>query len=286
MTLSENKNIIHKLQSFFEELKIYQACLTVHMAKGLKDDEYSEMMKLREKLVREASKFRKLITELTDKDTETIYEFGKPRSVDIWAMGLRQEFDYRTAETLSACVDTTNSAIGKLQDDIEKGVRDKQGKLVQKAYGIDAAELPMNATKLPVYLFNNMQFHPKVIEASRSLFETGHYAQAIFEAFKAINNFVKEKTVVPQDGKALMSTVFNEKKPVIKLNELLTQSDIDEQEGFKFLFMGAMVGIRNPKAHESVAQRDPFRTLEYLGLASLLLKRAEEGKVVTLRRDV
>ncbi len=102
------------------------------MAEGIKGDKYSEMMELREKLVREASKFRKLITELTDKYTETIYEFGKPRSVDIWAMGLGQDFDYRTAETLSSCIDTTNSAIGKLQDDVEEGIRDEQGNLIEK----------------------------------------------------------------------------------------------------------------------------------------------------------
>jgi uncharacterized protein (TIGR02391 family) len=127
-------------------------------------------------------------------------------------------------------------------------------------------------------LFDKMQFHPKVIKVSKSLFETGHYAPAIFEAFKAVNNFVKEKTSLSQDGKALMSKVFNENNPVIKLNELSTVSDKDEQEGFKFLFMGAMVGIRNPKAHDNIVQTDPYRTLEYLSFASLLMRRAEEGK--------
>jgi hypothetical protein len=43
------------------------------------------------------------------------------------------------------------------------------------------------------------------------------------------------------------------------------------------LFMGSMEGIRNPKAHENIIQDDPYRTLEYLGFASLLVKIAEEG---------
>jgi uncharacterized protein (TIGR02391 family) len=133
---------------------------------------------------------------------------------------------------------------------------------------------------------SDMQLHPKIIEVSKSLFETQHYAQAILEAFKAVNNFVKKKTGLSLDGKALMSKVFNENEPIIKLNELLTQSDRDEQEGFKFLFMGAMVGIRNPKAHDNVIQTDPYRTLEYLGFASLLMKRIEEGKVVSARKNV
>jgi uncharacterized protein (TIGR02391 family) len=149
-----------------------------------------------------------------------------------------------------------------------------------------AAEPPSRKAEVLNYLFDKMQFHPLVITASKSLFESGHYAQAILEAFKAVNNLIKKKTGLNLDGKQLMAEAFNEKEPVIKLNELKTQSDRDEQEGFKFLFMGAMVGIRNPKAHDNVVQIDPYRTLEYLGFASLLMKRAEEGKVKRRRKYV
>ena len=138
---------------------------------------------------------------------------------------------------------------------------------------------PKDSAELTNYLFDNMQFHPRVIEASKSLFETQHYAQAIFEAFKAVDNLVKEKTGLSLSGKQLMAQVFREEQPTIKLNEGRSQSDRDEQEGFKFLFMGAMVGIRNPKAHDNVVQTDPYRTLEYLGFASLLMRRIEEGEV-------
>jgi len=138
---------------------------------------------------------------------------------------------------------------------------------------------PKGRTEEARYLFDTMQFHPKVIEVSKSLFETGHYSQAIFEAFKAVNNLVKQKTGLSLDGKDLMAKVFREEDPIIKLNELKTRSEKDEQEGFKFLFMGAMVGIRNPKAHNSVVQTDPYRTLEYLAFASLLMRRVTEGKL-------
>jgi uncharacterized protein (TIGR02391 family) len=157
-------------------------------------------------------------------------------------------------------------------------------KLIIQRYEISGmntiqSQPPEDTTELANLLFDKMQFHPKVVEASQSLFETGHYAQAILEAFKAVNNFVKEKTRLSLDGKDLMAQVFREQDPLIKLNKLKTRSERDEQEGFKFLFMGAMVGIRNPKAHDDIAQMDPFRTLEYLGFASLLMKRIEEGEV-------
>ena len=142
-----------------------------------------------------------------------------------------------------------------------------------------AVAKPKDTTESPTQIFDKMQFHQRIIAASKSLFESGHYSQAIFEAFKAVNNFVKEKSGLSLDGKALMSKVFNEDAPIIKLNELLTQSDKDEQEGFKFLFMGAMVGIRNPKAHDFIEMKDPYKTLEYLAFASLLLKKISFWKV-------
>jgi uncharacterized protein (TIGR02391 family) len=140
-------------------------------------------------------------------------------------------------------------------------------------------------TEVANRIFDDMQFHPKVIEASRSLFQTGHYSQAIFEAFKAVNNLVKERSrCTGLDGRSLMTEAFNEANPVIRLNQLKSQSDRDEQEGFRFLFMGAVVGIRNPTAHENINQRDPYRALEYLALASLLMKRVDEGAVKRSRK--
>lgn len=136
-----------------------------------------------------------------------------------------------------------------------------------------------DTAKSPIQLFDAMQFHPRIRRVSKSLFNSGHYAEAIFAAFKAVNNFTKKKTGLSIDGKDLMAKAFNEDKPIIKLNKLSNQSERDEQEGFRFLFMGAMVGIRNPKAHEDIRQIDPYKALEYLSFASLLMRRVIEGKL-------
>lgn len=133
----------------------------------------------------------------------------------------------------------------------------------------------------PNTLFDLLKFHPRIREASERLFKNNHYAQAILEAFKAVNNFVKEKSGKQEwDGKNLMTKVFRRENPIIRFNELKTVSEKDEQEGFMFLFMGAIVGIRNPKAHDNIIQTDPYKTLEYLSFASLLAKKVDEGKLV------
>ena len=128
------------------------------------------------------------------------------------------------------------------------------------------------------YALSNL--HSRIRDVSEKLFTDGHYAQAILEAYKAVAIFVKEKSGRQElDGQKLMSTVFSSQNPILRLNDLQDQSHRDEQEGFMFLFMGAMTGIRNPKAHDIVNQTDPIRTIEYLALASLLVRRVEESRM-------
>lgn len=132
----------------------------------------------------------------------------------------------------------------------------------------------------PMTMFNRLELHPRTYEACVDLFKNGHYAEAIFNAFREVESYIKEKSgVSDKSGQSLMAHVFNENHPIIKLNPLQSQADIDEQAGFKFLFMGAHRGIRDPKAHERIQQTSYHRTLKYLALASLLMERTDEGTV-------
>ncbi|HEX7628385.1 MAG TPA: TIGR02391 family protein [Candidatus Methanoperedens sp.] len=123
--------------------------------------------------------------------------------------------------------------------------------------------------------------HPKIYRVSKPLYESGHYSQAILEAFKVVNTFVKDKAERNDlDGKSLMSSCFNTTNPILKLNNLETITEKDEQEGFMHLFMGGMQGIRNPLAHEITIESDPIKAFEYLSFASLLIRKAEEANKV------
>jgi len=162
-------------------------------------------------------------------------------------------------------------------------------KSILQKYGLPSIkEKPAEKTqqkdtvKSPIQLFDAMQFHPRVIKVSESLFKTDNYSSAIFEAFKAVHNYVQDKTGLTLDGVNLMEKVFNENKPILQLNELLTKSDRDEQKGFKYLFMGSQMGIRNPPAHENVKPEEQNIALEYLGIASLLMRRIDGSKLVKL----
>lgn len=122
--------------------------------------------------------------------------------------------------------------------------------------------------------------HPAIREIARPRFDAEHYADAVEAAFKHFN--ARVKACVPSsargdaDGAPLMERVFSQRKPLIVLSTLDTQSGRDEQMGYMKMFAGAMSGVRNPKAHDNV-EITPERALHHLVVASLFCFRLDEA---------
>jgi uncharacterized protein (TIGR02391 family) len=124
--------------------------------------------------------------------------------------------------------------------------------------------------------------HADVREVADRYLESGHPEVAIFEAFKAINNRVKAITGLDLDGSKLMAEAFADSDPPIALSDISTETGKNIQAGFRFLFMGAVRGIRNPDAHELFKALDAEEALETLAFASMLMRRLDEAQ---LRRE-
>ena len=92
-----------------------------------------------------------------------------------------------------------------------------------------------------------------------------------------VKDYVNEKNGGNLDGAKAMGRAFDfdRQEPLIKFNDLQSEEEKDEQRGIAFLFKG-IVGIRNRKAHENITLSDPYRALEYLALASLLMRLMDE----------
>lgn len=120
--------------------------------------------------------------------------------------------------------------------------------------------------------------HPKVLEVVRPLFEDGYRAPAILEAFKAVNNRVKALSQLDADGKDLMARAFRSEEPVLELAGPETETGRNIQAGYHLMFMGAVVGIRNPRAHEQFEAMDENEALEELAFASLLMRRLDDAE--------
>lgn len=127
------------------------------------------------------------------------------------------------------------------------------------------------------HLFDSRNIHPDLPEDVKRLFDNGHFSQATFEAFKFVDEEIQRISSSSDFGKSLMMAALNEKNPLVKLNPGMTRSEKSEQEGFKLLFAGATLAIRNPRAHESGLSDDPDACLDHLSLASLLLRRLDDS---------
>jgi uncharacterized protein (TIGR02391 family) len=128
--------------------------------------------------------------------------------------------------------------------------------------------------------FDRRNVHPGLPSKVRRLFDDGHCAEATFEAFKYVDKLVQKHAKVSESGMKLMMQVFDEAKPVLKLTPLSNASEVDEQKGYRFLFSGAVMAIRNPRGHEVNLSDDPDTCLDHLAFASLLLRRLEQSGFV------
>jgi uncharacterized protein (TIGR02391 family) len=72
-----------------------------------------------------------------------------------------------------------------------------------------------------------------------------------------------------------MMEAFKEDAPKIQLTPCSRITEVDEQRGYKFLFAGAAVGLRNPRGHEAEMADDLETCLSHLSFATMLLRRLD-----------
>ena len=107
---------------------------------------------------------------------------------------------------------------------------------------------------------------------SRNLFANGHYSFAVLRAYNYLDKLVKAKSgLTSTTGADLMRKAFRPESPIITLNNLISESEKNEQRGYMDIFAGAMTAIRNPRAHEPELEDDPEVALRLLVMASQLI---------------
>lgn len=122
--------------------------------------------------------------------------------------------------------------------------------------------------------------HADISSSSGTKFAQGHHDSAVFEAFKAIEHRVQVLTGSSLSGKPLMSSAFSEQNPLLDISSWRSagrQQD-DELEGYKFLFMGGIVGLRNVRGHGGSLETSEEDALEMLAIASLLMRALDRAE--------
>ena len=117
--------------------------------------------------------------------------------------------------------------------------------------------------------------HPEITRVAKKLIVDGHYDSAITISTKLLVNRVKdiyyEKTGDIMDGTPLMQKVFNPKNPVLLFEDIKTTSGYDLQDGYRNIFVGMQLGIRNPYSHDSARCPSEYETLHIIGMLSHLM---------------
>jgi len=112
-------------------------------------------------------------------------------------------------------------------------------------------------------------------------YRDGHYADAIEASCKVLTNLIQNKSgVFDLDGTDLVRRVFSAKKPLLCFTAFpyRDKSDESEQAGMMHLYEGAMLAVRNPRAHKLV-EDDPERAMEFISFLSLLAKLLDDTKL-------
>ncbi len=146
----------------------------------------------------------------------------------------------------------------------------------------------------PAMLFDYYPLHDRVRQIAEGDFKAGNYFGAVFEACKALEDYLKKISGSTRIGVNLVEDVLgrpdmssrNFSTPRVKLNPLDTTStdfvsQLDEQRGFSSLTIGIFQAFRNPKGHQPKDKTwvgiDAYEAFDQLVVISLVMKRLQDA---------
>lgn len=245
----KTRELVKELETFLRDLKEHDKLYKEFLLR-LDPGKKQKLDDQEEQLSRQFGRLGPFIVRL-----DTIQFIDEGITVNPWTSAFVDDFPARKQQSLRMLIRELSRIIGHYES-------------------IDKESILLEDTNI---LFDALKLHPRIVRVSKTTFEDGHYAEAIRNAFKEVIVTAREVSGLRDlDGKKLMDQAFSVTNPKIKLNNLVTQSEKDEQQSFLLMFGGAALGIRNPKAQDAVQQNDPYQALEYLSIASLLLKKIDE----------
>lgn len=147
-------------------------------------------------------------------------------------------------------------------------------KITRSAHMFTEQEIELDVNKHPFEVSN---IHDSLPMQVRKLFDNAHYSQATFEAYKFLDKTIARLAKVNKSGYQLMMAAFSETSPLLKLNDLKSESEKDEQKGYQFIFAGTIMAIRNPRGHEHSIKESADECLDHLSIASHLMRRLEKS---------
>lgn len=234
---------------------------------------------------------KRRIAELQAIDVNTIQERGEPRFdaleqkidstlVDIFGHDTIEHRRYRVMLDTASINMLHPTPLREVREGYKRGIERAVSNLgtIVELFEEKIREMSESPDGRARRAFGELDIHPEVQRAVSRLFEGGHYSNAVEDACKVLDGLVKLRSG-KQDlsGTELMQLVFSPKNPILRFSKLETETERSEQQGMMFLYSGAMLALRNPRAHELI-EDDPEKALEYIAFISLLAKSLDKAE--------
>lgn len=119
--------------------------------------------------------------------------------------------------------------------------------------------------------------HPAILKYCKAELLVDNYFHVVFEATKSVAEEIRKKTGLTEDGGALVDKAFSIKNPLLKINDLSSETEESEHKGFANLIKGVFGMFRNTTAHSpkviwEISEDD---ALDILSTISLIHRRLE-----------
>jgi uncharacterized protein (TIGR02391 family) len=144
----------------------------------------------------------------------------------------------------------------------------------QKATTISDAEQRANRLKSKLEQRNA---HSAIYQYCKAELLTENYFHTVFEATKSIAETIRQRTGLTEDGGELVDKAFSIKNPLIKINDLSTETKESEHKGFANLIKGVFGMFRNTTAHSPkiIWEINESDALDILSTISLIHRRMD-----------
>jgi uncharacterized protein (TIGR02391 family) len=119
--------------------------------------------------------------------------------------------------------------------------------------------------------------HP-AMSAALTLVEDRRTSEAILEALRIVEERVQFLTASADSGRTLMESVFGARPPQLDITTTTDQTAEDEREGFRPLFIGAMLGLEGSYGSGGAVPATLDETMEYLTVVSMLMRRLDRAE--------
>lgn len=121
----------------------------------------------------------------------------------------------------------------------------------------------------------------KITDEVKDKFLNSHYSDSAFTSIKIVEDELfkiqKNRTEKELTGRVLVNATIKKENKDFVPSDVQFKSDTERniQEGFKLLFEGSIVGVRNLLAHEDI-EINKESAIHYLFLSSLLLRKLQK----------